>query len=180
MCRKNTSTIPNYLHTVHRHHRIHFRVRYIQPAKSNGIAEHMKGSIKWNKHTKVREKKKKQTIGKKRKRENDERKKANEKKIGTKIKHLIVKPNCFLYWFTHWLPFVVLKSFVFYPFACSLFIGDSDFCSTVRRAVGACIIFYTLLFILFFLFSSGFSRIVLRSRQLAFLLSLFLSFFLFC
>lgn len=56
------------------------RAIYIQPSKSNGIAEHMKGSIKWNKHTKVREKKEKQTIVK-RKRENDERKKANKKKL---------------------------------------------------------------------------------------------------
>lgn len=70
------------------HHYAHSQIR-------NGSTENTKGSIKWNKHTEENEEKT----------ANDSREEASkwtkeEEKNGTKIKHRIVKLNCFLYWFT--------------------------------------------------------------------------------
>lgn len=82
MCKENISTVPKTIYTVHRSPssaKILSRAIYTHYAhsqSSNGSAEHMKGSIEWNKHT---------DSGKKREVNDRMEKREDEEKKGEKM-----------------------------------------------------------------------------------------------
>lgn len=157
---------------------------YAQPNQT-ASAEHMKGEItKWNRHTA-----RKNVSANELKQERMKRKKAKKNWNEDKASHS--ETELFSLLIYHWLPFVVLTSFVFFIRShihslCSLFIWRFWLLlNTVQSPVSACVISNTLLFIIFLFFGLS-SRIVCwdlvdlpcLSHTLALSLSLFF-FFLF-